>query len=196
MSDETDQRSQFSRRASAALRKLSHQEREALLVKCWMSHDARWFTAVAMNHGMPAANRANQAAVREEGKVEARRLARAAGLGPVQNAADFLLAQEAMIGLLGPDLLDYDVVQTGDDGWRIEIKRCFAFDNVSRAGVADQYECGILPRVQSWLEGLGIHYEMTPPLGKCLKAQGRECVYAIRLTNGPSGAETPTETPE
>src|SRR3990172_8160604 len=101
--------------ADQMLGKLSPQEREELLIKCWMSHDARWFTAVAMNHGMQAANRANQAAVREEGKVEARRLARAARLGPVQNASDFLLAQEVFIGLLGPDLLDYDTVQTGDD---------------------------------------------------------------------------------
>ena len=175
------------------LGKLSSQQREELLIKCWMSHDARWFAAVAMNHGMPAANRANQAAVREEGKVEARRLARALGLGPVQNTADFLLAQEAMIGLLGPDLLDYNAVQTGDDGWRIEIKRCFAFDNVSRAGVADQYECGILPRVQGWLEGLALPYEMTLALGKCLQAQGQECAYAFTLKGraGQSATGTP-----
>ena len=196
MSEQRDQQPQLRRKAQALLSGLSPEERQALLVKCWMSHDARWFTAVAMNHGMQAANRANQAAVREEGKVEARRLARAAGLGPVQNASDFLLAQEVFIGLLGPDLLDYDVVQTGDDGWRIEIKRCFAFDNVSRAGVADQYECGILPRVQGWLEGLGLPYEMTPPLGKCLKAQGRECVYTLRLAaNKPCEASAASETP-
>ena len=188
--------SELKKRANQMLGKLSPQQREELLIKCWMSHDARWFTAVAMNHGMQAANRANQAAVREEGKVEARRLARALGLGPVQNAADFLLAQEAMIGLLGPDLLEYDAAQTGDPpeaGWRIEIKRCFAFDNVSRAGVADQYECGILPRVQGWLEGLGLQYEMTPALGKCLKAQGQECAYAFRL-NGLGGPAAPSAT--
>ncbi len=185
--------SELKKRANQMLGKLSPQQREELLIKCWMSHDARWFTAVAMNHGMPAANRANQAAAREVGKVEARRLARALGLGPVTNAADFLLAQEVFIGLLGPDLLDYDAVQTGDDGWRIEIKRCFAFDNVSRAGVADQYECGILPRVQGWLEGLGLPYEMTPALGKCLKAQGQECAYAFTLKrpHGPSATGTP-----
>lgn len=193
MSANRDQRPGLRTKAEGALAALSHGEREALLIKCWMSHDARWFTAVAMNHGMQAANRANQAAARGEGKVEARRLARALGLGPVQNAADFLLAQEAMIGLLGPDLLDYDVVQTGDDGWRIAIKRCFAFDNVSRAGVADQYECGILPRVQGWLEGLGLPYEMTPSLGKCLKAQGQECAYAFTLKGpaGPAATGTP-----
>ena len=179
--------------ANQMLGKLSSEQREELLIKCWMSHDARWFTAVAMNHGMPAANRANQAAVREEGKVEARRLARAIGLGSVQNAADFLLAQEAMIGLLGPDLLDYDTVRVGNDGWRIEIKRCFAFDNVTRAGVADQYECGILPRVQGWLEGLELQYEMTPALGKCLKAQGQECAYAFKLKGPdmPAASGTP-----
>ena len=174
------------RQAAQILGKLGPAEREALLIKCWMSHDARWFAAVAMNHGMAAANRANQAAVREEGKVEARRLARALNLGPVQDAADFLLAKEVMIGLLGPDLLDYDTVQDGDRAWRIEISRCFAFENVTRAGVADQYECGIMPRVQGWLDGLGLEFEMTPPVGKCLKAQGQPCAYGFTL--GKPGA--------
>jgi len=185
MNDDRDQRPALNPRAAKALAALSSDEREALLIKCWMSHDARWFAAVAMTCGMEAANRANKLAVHEQGKVEARRLARALSLPPVRNVDDFLLVQEAMISLLGPELLDFAVVRTGEEGFEYRVRRCFAFDNVTKAGVAAQYECGIFPRMTGWLEAMGVQFEMSPPLGKCLKAEGRECAYAFRLTGYP-----------
>jgi hypothetical protein len=146
-----------------------------------MSHDARWFTAVATEFGLDAAIRLNRVAVREEGRVEARRLVRRLQLSAVRSVADYLLIQEVFIGLLGPDLLDYRITERGEVGFDLGIQRCFAFDNVSRAGIAEQYERGILPRVMGWLEELGVDYELLPPPGKCLKAQGCECLYSFRL---------------
>jgi hypothetical protein len=162
--------------ANELLRRLSPAEREALIIKCWMSHDARWFMAVAREYGMEAANRVNQAAVYEIGKVEAPRVLRALKLPPVKTVDDCLLAQETIIGLFGPDLLDYDVIKVGDNACRVHVKRCFAEENATRVGVADQFECGIFARCSGWLEALGMEYEMTPPLGKCMKAQGQECI--------------------
>jgi hypothetical protein len=156
-------------------------EREALLIKCWMSHDARWFMAVAQAHGMEAANRINQAAVHETAKVEAHRLARAFGLPKEMTLADVLLAVELFIGTFGPDLLDYELFQDGPETARVCMRRCFAADNAKRAGIADSYDCGIFARVTGWLEGLGVAYEMTPGLGKCFMCQGQECVYTLRL---------------
>ena len=168
-------------RANHILSALSREEREALLIKCWMSHDARWFMAVAQAFGLEAAGRLNQVASHEEGKVEARRLMRALGLPTVATLEDYLLLQETIIGLLGPELLDYQVVSNGDDSFEVRIQRCFAHENVARAGVADTYECGIFARVTGWLEAAGLKYEMTPQLGKCQKAAGRECVYSFKL---------------
>lgn len=62
-------------------------ERERLLVKCWMSHDARWFNAVAREFGMEAANRVNQAAVRDAARAEAQRVGRALGVPAPKDAA-------------------------------------------------------------------------------------------------------------
>jgi hypothetical protein len=89
--------------------------------------------------------------------------------------------QELLIGLLGPDLLDYGVVRTEDDAFQIHVRRCFAYENVIRAGVGDAYSCGIFARVTGWLEALDVHYEMTPALGACMKVQGRACVYKFRV---------------
>ncbi len=165
---------------------LSGEEREALLIKLWMSHDARWFAAVAMEFGMEVANRLNQTAIHEAAKREAPRLVRALGMSPVGNRDDFLAAQDAFIGLLGPDLLDFDVEAAGEDSYDMKINRCFAFDQVTRVGVAQQYDCGILPRITGWLEGLGLDHELSPAIGPCLMAAGKECAY--RMTVKPSAA--------
>ena len=165
---------------------LSGEEREALLIKLWMSHDARWFAASAMELGMETANRLNRTAIHEAAKREAPRLVRALRMPPVKNRDEFVAAQEAFIGFLGPDLLDYDVEAVGDDSYDLNMNRCFAFDQVTKVGVAQQYDCGILPRVTGWLEGLELEYELSPPIGPCLMAAGKDCAY--RLTVKPSAA--------
>jgi hypothetical protein len=172
-------------KAAGLLARLGPAEREALLVKNWMSHDARWFMAVAKECGLPVANRLNRIAAHELGKAEARRLVRALGLGPVQSLDDYLRVQEAFISLLGPDLLDYRVTRVGGNALRVDVQRCFAHDQAVRAGIADRFECGIFARITGWLEALGLAYELSPPLGQCLKAQGKECGYTITLTIKP-----------
>jgi len=174
--------------ANDILHRLSPSEREALLIRCWMSHDARWFMAVAREYGMPVTNRLNQIAAHEIGKVEAQRIVHALQLPPVTTLDKYLLAQEVFISFLGPELLDYEVNKVSDSAYQTHVQRCFAHENAVRAGIADQYECGIFARVTGWLDALGLAYETSPALGKCLKAQGQECVYTITLKNGSESA--------
>ena len=168
-------------RTEDRLGRLVPAEREALLIKCWMSHDARWFAAAVLAGGMELANRLNRMAAREEGKAEVRRIAGALALPPVRSVDDWLLVQEVLIGLLGPDLLDYRVSTPDRTACRVDVARCFAHENAVRAGIADQYECGIFARVAGWLDGLGLAHELRPALGTCLKAQGSACAYTITL---------------
>lgn len=180
-------RTDLTDRAQDLLFALPPSDRETLLIKSWMSHDARWFNAVAVNFGLEAANRLNQQAAREAGVAEAKRMARACSLPvPAATVDEYLLAQEAIIGLMGPDLLDYESVQTGEDSFEVRVERCFAYDQVARVGVAGQYDCGIFARVEGWLEALETDYEMTPALGRCLKAQGEACVHAFRVKGARS----------
>jgi hypothetical protein len=185
MSNRENLQPKLRQQANELLRQLLPAEREALLVKCWMSHDARWFMAVAGEYGMEAANRVNQAAAHEIGKVEAPRVVRAVQLPPVKTIDDCLLAQEIIIGLFGPNLLDYDVIKVNGNTCQVHVRRCFANENAIKAGVADQFECGIFARSSGWLEALGVEYEMTPPLGKCMKVNGRECVHTLRIKAKP-----------
>jgi len=160
---------------------LKAEEREALLIKCWMSHDARWFTAVAAEFGQEVANRLNKVAAHQLGIAEARRLAAALRWPEIESLDDYLLFQETGISLLGPELLDYEIRKVDDHSFQMPVSRCFAYENVTRAGIAEHYQCGILPRVTGWLEALGLDYQLDPTLGKCLKVQGRECAYTVDL---------------
>ena len=181
MEQKLDRQPQAKQEAQAILRGLTPEEREALLVKCWMSHDARWFMAVAQAFGLEAASRLNGIAAREEGKVEARRVLRAAGLGNPATIDDCLLAQQVLASLLTRDLVEYELVTLGDDALQFRVGSCFAHENVTRAGAIDQYDCGIFARVAGWWDAFGLPYELEPPLGRCLKAQGRECAYTFRI---------------
>jgi len=183
MSHSEDLQPRLRQKANEILSRLPSSEREALLIKCWMSHDARWFMAVAREYGLQITNRLNQIAAHEIGKVEAQRIGRALELPPVKSPDDYLLIQEILIGLLGPDLLDYRVRKTSDEACQVHVQRCFAYENAMRAGIADQFECGILARVTVWIDALSLAYEMTPSIGKCLKVQGQECIYTLVLTN-------------
>ena len=182
-----DLRPALREQAAGLLRRLAPSDREALLIKNWMSHDARWFMAVAAEYGMQVTNRLNQRAAREVGKVEAHRLVRALGLPPVSTLDDYLLAQEVFIALLGPDLLDYRVTKAGANAFRIHVARCFAHDNAARAGVAGGLACGIFARITGWLDALGFAYDTEPGLDTCLMAQCQECVHTIRLGERASG---------
>ena len=170
--------------ANAVLQRLSPPEREALLIKSWVSHDARWFMAVAREYGMEAANRLNRVAAHEVGKVEARCIARALALPPARTIDDWLLTQEILLGLVGPELVDYRVAKAGSNAFQVHVQRCFANENAVRAGVSDHYECGIFARITGWADALGLGYEMSPSLGKCLKAAGDECLYRFTLRFG------------
>lgn len=187
MTSQADLRPALREKANGLLRALSPSEREALLIKCWMSHDARWFMAVAKECGMQVTNRLNQIAAREIGRVEAQRIARALQLPQVTTLDDYLLAQELFISLLGPDLLGYRVIKVDDRAYQVHVRRCFAHENAVRAGIADDFECGVLARVTGWLDALGLNYELSPPLGRCLRAQGQECIYTVTLGKRAEG---------
>jgi hypothetical protein len=175
------------------LGKLAPADREALLIQCWMSHDARWFMTVATEFGVEVANRVNQTVAHELGKVEARRIHSAFNLGPVLTLEDYLVVQELLIDLLGPDLLDYHVSKRSDCTYQIAVRRCFAHENVQRAGIANQYECGILSRMTGWMDNFGFDYEVSPVPGKCPIASGQDCIYTIMLERNSSEPKTNDE---
>jgi hypothetical protein len=155
-----------------------------MLLQGWLAHDARWFNAVAQAYGLTAANDMNQQAAREAGRAEARRTLKQLGLTPPSDVDACVIAQEAMGQLLAPGLVDYALSKDEEDSVRFEISRCFAFENVTRAGIAPQYRCGIFPRLKGWWDNFDVRYELTPAPGPCMLAAGAPCAYTITVTKG------------
>ena len=163
------------------LSSLSFDAQKDLLVKGWMSHDARWFMAVTQHFGIDAANRLNQFVCREIGRVEMKRYMKTLALSQPKDLAEYLTFHKAAFALYGSGLAEYDIKTLDHRSYEIRLKRCFDYVNIVRAGIKDQYECGILARVQGWIDAQGLEHELDPPLGKCMMVSGKECSYIIKL---------------
>jgi hypothetical protein len=160
---------------------LSFEMEKDLLIKGWMSHDARWFMAVTQHFGIDAANRLNQFVCREIGRVEMKRYMKTLDLTQPKNLEEYLTYHKAAFALYGFGLAEYDIKTLNHQSYEIHLKKCFAYENIVRAGIKDQYECGILARIQGWIDAQGIEHELTPALGKCMMVSGKECRYKIAL---------------
>ncbi len=163
------------------LNRLSFEIQKDLLVKGWMSHDARWFMAVAEHYGIDAANRLNQIVARELGRVEMKRYMKTLGFSPPKDMDEYLNLKKAALSLYGRDLAEYEIRVLDTQSYTMHMKRCFAYENIVKAGIQDQYKCGIFARLQGWIDAQGLEHKLTPPLGRCMKVLERECCYTIRL---------------
>lgn len=163
------------------LNNLSFDSQKDLLIKGWMSHDARWYMAVTEHFGIKAANRLNQMVARELGRVEMKRFMKALNLPPSRNMEEYLNLKKAALSMFGPDLVDYEVKILDPRSYEMHLKRCFAHENIVKAGIKEEYECGIFSRLQGWVDAQGLGHELTPALGKCMKVLGKECCYTVKL---------------
>ena len=48
-------------------------------------------------------------------------------------------------------------------------------------GFLDNYECGVIYRIECWLDALGVLYEVLPPTGTCIMHTRGECSGQFRF---------------
>jgi len=137
--------------------------------------------AVTQHFGIDAANRLNQMVCRELGQVEMKRFIKSLALLPPKDMMEYLNLKKAAISLYGPNLIEYEIKTLDDQSYEMHMKRCFAYENIVRAGIEDRCECGIFARLQGWIDAQGLDHELTPSLGKCMMVLGKECRYRITL---------------
>jgi len=162
---------------------LDPQAREDMVRRAWYAHDARWFSAVAAEFGIETANRLNRAAVRAVGQVEAGRLARALGTPRTPSVEEFLdFLQRGLDLYVAPPLMDMTVRPVDERSYEVTVNGCFVHTNITKAGIADRYECAVWDRVQGYHEALGQSLEegQLPP-ATCVRAQGLECRRVLTI---------------
>jgi hypothetical protein len=108
-------------------------------------------------------------------------LMKSLALSQPKDLEEYLNYNQAAISLYGPDLVEYEIKIIDHQSYEMRLKRCFAYENIVKAGIKDQYECGILARIQGWIDAQGLEHELTPALGKCMKVLGGECCYTVTL---------------
>jgi hypothetical protein len=161
---------------------LPTEEREDLIRRCWYSHDARWYMAVAEEFGLEAGNRLNRRVCRALGKAEMRRLIRALGIGAPKTMQELVQVIEAAFRFFAPPPLTQLEIRVVDDhSYATWMKRCFIHDNIKEAGIAAFYVCAALDRIQGWHEALGLPLAEEPPAVACAKVQGGECRRLLKI---------------
>jgi hypothetical protein len=159
---------------------LSDEQEKELLRKCWYTHDARWFMAVAQELGLEAANRVNKRACRALGEAEMRRLAKALGIAGPTTVQELVQVIEAAFRLFTPPpLMQLEIRVVDDRSWEGWTKRCFIYDHIRKAGIGPSYVCAAIDRIQGWHEALGVPLAEEPPPRGCPKIEGRECRWVI-----------------
>lgn len=160
----------------ADVRKLTAEEREALLRRAWYGHDARWFAAAAAEFGLEAANGLNRRALRAATVNEMRGVAKALGVERAADLNQFLDLFDAAADVFVPSsLMEFDVTRVDERSYEVEFQRCFVHENVTKAGIAGQYVCAVFDRVAGWHEALGLPLAEEPAALPCAIAQGKVC---------------------
>jgi hypothetical protein len=170
----------WGRRRIVSSGRLNPEEKRDLVMRAWMTHDALWYGEVAARFGMGEASPMNLRVCRKLGRTEFSRLMKAAQASPPRDMAQFMslfqLGQEVFV----PPFIRMTMEEL-EDGLAFHVVDCFAHRGMERAGVLDQYECGIFERMQGWFDATGLKYTVTPDLGRCLKFRGQECRVTVRF---------------
>ena len=169
------------------LSKIEKNDLRELLVKGWMTHDAMWLYHCFEECGMEKTNIINKAAVRSMSAIEIRRVMKALGLPKDYRIETFDELVNVMMGafeLISGEFMKFSFFSPEKNliQWEWESGKCFAYEGVSSIGVIDDYDCGIMIRIESWLQGLNVDYTMIPKIQGCLMHKNGECKGDFRFT--------------
>ena len=158
-----------------------------LLGKGWLTHDGMWFYHTYQEFGIERANALNKAAIKSLAPIEMERAKRVLGIDKERfdtfdEFMDFMLSA---LELTMPDSVfkkihfrspSRDLIH-----WDWENGQCFAYKGMKQIGTIDRYRCGVMYRIECWLEALGIKYTMHPRIDGCLMHENGVCEGEIRV---------------
>jgi hypothetical protein len=131
--------------------KIGKREIRDLLGKGWLTHDGMWFYHTYQELGVDKANKI-------------KRVKKALGIGgekigTFEELKNFMLEALEMT-LPGSVFERFRFRASSKDllHWEWESGECFAYKGMKQIGIIDGYRCGVMYRIECWLEALGIKY--------------------------------------
>jgi len=177
-----------SKRITRELVQMKEPQKEQLidfLNRSWMTHDSLWFYECLKYNGIEMTNRINKAAIRALAPREVKRIKRFLGMEAdhISTFEEFKKIMDGAFELCLPNFMNVDMSFPRKNimHWECEPKECFAYKGMINLGVADKYECGLIYRIQCWIESLRIEYEVDPEIKGCLMAQDKNCAGDFKL---------------
>lgn len=157
------------------MKSLNPKELQELILKCWMTHDAMWFYHCLREFGIEKANHLNKSAIRSLAAIEIERIRKAFGIEEIKNFDDLGNLVDAGFAVLKGDFMGFEYTFQSENVVHWEMQKCFAHSGMTRLGVIDRYECGVVYRVTCWFDSLGIKYDVTPPVERCIMHTTGSC---------------------
>ncbi len=158
-----------------------------ILGKGWLTHDGMWFYHTCREFGIEKGNELNKAAIKSLSPIEVDRMKRLLGIAQEKfktfdELVQFMLAA---LELTLPDSVFKKLHFTPYAGnlirWKWESLQCFAYNGMKKIGVIDGYRCGVMYRIECWLEALGVKYSMQPVIEGCLMHEKGVCEGDIQV---------------
>jgi hypothetical protein len=156
-------------------------ELKELLVKNWMTHDAMWFYHCLQECGIEKTNRINKAAISAMSAIEIKRIQKAAGVERLDTFDEFKRFFDMTMEIATGKFMKYTYSSPARNIIHSEWNSCFAYEGVKGLGVIDRYECGIMLRIDTWLDTLGIKYEVEPKVTGCMMHTDGKCFRDYRF---------------
>ena len=164
---------------------LDKKELIELLNKCWMTHDAMWFSHCVREFGIDRANKLNKAAIKSLAPIEVKRIKAVLGIkkGHIETFEEFKHFFAGACELCIPDFMNATMSFPNKNilHWEFKPKECFAYKGMQNIGAIDAYECGVIYRIACWIESLGVEYIVHPPIEGCLMLARGTCSGDFRL---------------
>ena len=158
---------------------LEKSELISLLNKCWMTHDGMWFYHCLQEFGIEKTNAINKAAIRSLAPIEVNRIRRFLGLKNehIETFEEFKVFFAGASELCIPDFMNATMSFPGENilHWEFKPEGCFAYKGMQRIGVIDDYECGVIYRIECWIKSMGIKFDVNPKITKCLMRANARC---------------------
>ena len=165
--------------------RLSSHELKELISKCWITHDGMWFAHTLFESGIETTNHLNRAAIKSMAAVELERFMKVLAVSKtdLQSFPAFVSFFSDVADILIPDFMNVTISFDAPNTvrWEFNERGCFAFNGVKMLSVEKDYECGVLYRIQCWLDILEISFEMTPAVTHCVMPKNGECKGMFRL---------------
>ena len=174
----------------SAIDRIDKKEIRDLLGKGWLTHDGMWFYHTYQELGIEKANKLNKAAIRSLAPIEIKRVKKALGIGgekigTFEELKDFML--EALEVILPNSVFEKFRFRASSKDllhWEWESGECFAYKGMKQIGIIDGYRCGVMYRIECWLEALGIKYSIDPKIDKCMMHEKGACLGDIKVILG------------